>query len=90
MKVQPLLVAGLLACAAAPVFADIDASVVIHVDRPGAKIERAIYGQFAEHLGHGIYDGVWVGENSSIPNTRGDVRLVQRACKTRFWNQPSS
>ena len=37
------------------------ASAVIHADRPGATIDRHIYGQFAEHLGRGIYEGVWVG-----------------------------
>jgi alpha-L-arabinofuranosidase len=47
------------------------ASAVIHADRPGASIDRHIYGQFAEHLGRGIYEGVWVGEHSPIPNTRG-------------------
>jgi alpha-N-arabinofuranosidase len=47
------------------------ASVVIHADRPGATIDRHIYGQFAEHLGRGIQEGVWVGEHSPIPNTRG-------------------
>ena len=34
-------------------------------------ISRHIYGQFAEHLGHGIYGGIYVGENSVIPNTLG-------------------
>jgi alpha-L-arabinofuranosidase len=48
-----------------------DAHLAIHADRPGAKIDRHIYGQFAEHLGHGIYEGVWVGEHSKIPNQRG-------------------
>jgi alpha-N-arabinofuranosidase len=43
----------------------------IHVDQPGAKIDRHIYGQFAEHLGRGIQEGIWVGEHSAIPNTRG-------------------
>jgi alpha-N-arabinofuranosidase len=47
------------------------ASAVIHAERPGAKIDRHIYGQFAEHLGRGIYEGVWVGEHSTIPNVRG-------------------
>src|SRR5665213_2197080 len=47
------------------------ASAVIHADRPGATIDRHIYGQFAEHLGRGIYEGVWVGEHSPIANTRG-------------------
>src|SRR5688500_4705150 len=39
--------------------------------RPGPVIEPAIYAQFAEHLGEGIYDGVWVGPDSPIPNTSG-------------------
>ena len=49
------------------------ADVELHVraDEPGAKISRYLYGQFAEHLGRGIYDGIWVGPESSIPNTRG-------------------
>ncbi|MFX1280479.1 MAG: alpha-N-arabinofuranosidase [Promethearchaeota archaeon] len=35
------------------------------------RISKHIYGHFAEHLGRCIYDGIWVGEDSSIPNTRG-------------------
>ena len=38
-------------------------------DQP--TINRHIYGHFAEHLGRCIYDGIWVGEDSPIPNTRG-------------------
>src|SRR5690606_18425973 len=34
-------------------------------------ISKHIYGHFAEHLGRCIYEGVWVGEDSPIPNTRG-------------------
>jgi alpha-N-arabinofuranosidase len=58
------------------------AQAVVHVDRPGARIDRHIYGQFAEHLGRGIYEGVWVGEGSPIPNTHGfrnDVIAALRA-----------
>ncbi|HET6977071.1 MAG TPA: alpha-N-arabinofuranosidase [Pyrinomonadaceae bacterium] len=47
------------------------ASLVVRVDQPRSIINRNIYGQFAEHLGRLIYEGLWVGENSSIPNTRG-------------------
>jgi alpha-N-arabinofuranosidase len=47
------------------------ARALVHVDEPGARIDRHIYGQFAEHLGRGIYDGVWVGEDSPIPNIHG-------------------
>ena len=38
-----------------------NASVTIRADQPGARINRAMYGQFAEHLGRGIYEGIWVG-----------------------------
>src|SRR5215471_803430 len=47
------------------------ANVTIDTSKPGAEIDRHIYGQFAEHLGRGIYEGVWVGPKSKIPNTRG-------------------
>jgi alpha-N-arabinofuranosidase len=59
----------------------VTATVTIHADQPGAKIDRNIYGQFAEHLGRGIYEGVWVGENSPIPNTRGYRNDVVAALK---------
>jgi alpha-N-arabinofuranosidase len=60
--------------------------VVLSVDasKAGAKIDRNIFGQFAEHLGHGIYDGIWVGTDSRIPNTRGirdDVVAALRAIR---------
>jgi len=43
----------------------------VDASKTGAKIDRNLFGQFAEHLGHGIYDGIWVGPDSPIPNTRG-------------------
>ena len=42
----------------------------VRADAPGAVINPAIYGQFAEHLGRLIYEGIWVGEKSAIPNTQ--------------------
>lgn len=64
-----------------------EAPIALRIDagKPGAKIDRNIFGQFAEHLGTGIYGGVWVGKDSSIPNTRGirkDVVEALRAIKT--------
>lgn len=47
------------------------ARLVVHVDQGEQQISRHIYGQFAEHLGRCIYDGVWVGGDSAIPNTDG-------------------
>ena len=59
----------------------ITGEVVVHADQPGATINRNIYGQFAEHLGRCVYEGLWVGENSSIPNTRGIRNDVVNALK---------
>jgi alpha-L-arabinofuranosidase len=56
----------------------------IDAAKPGAKIDRHIFGQFAEHLGRGVYEGVWVGPDSKIPNTRGirnDVVAALKAIK---------
>jgi len=38
---------------------------------PLGKLDERCYGQFIEHLGKCIYGGVWVGEDSEIPNVRG-------------------
>jgi alpha-N-arabinofuranosidase len=73
----PMSVAAVLT-AADTVAVSIDAS------KPGAKIDRNIFGQFAEHLGTGVYGGVWVGPDSPIPNTRGirnDVVAALKALK---------
>jgi len=54
---------------------------VLRADQPGAVISRYIFGQFAEHLGFGIYGGIWVGEDSRIPNTHGYRNDVVAALK---------
>ena len=53
----------------------------VDVSKGGAKIDRNIFGQFAEHLGHGVYEGIWVGPDSNIPNTRGIRNDVVAALK---------
>jgi len=53
----------------------------IHADQAGAKINKEIYGQFSEHLGSCIYGGLWVGENSQIPNINGYRKDVFEALK---------
>src|SRR6266498_1678829 len=47
------------------------ASITVHLQRPIATIQPQLHGQFIEHLGTCIYDGIWVGERSSIPNING-------------------
>src|SRR5258708_34857960 len=82
-----------LAAAALPVLAQqvSSASLTIHADRPGPQVNRQLFGQFAEHLGAGIYGGIWVGEESKIPNTRGyrnDVLQALRDLKVPLGRWP--
>jgi alpha-N-arabinofuranosidase len=46
-------------------------TVTMRADQKGGEISKHIYGHFAEHLGRCIYDGFYVGDTSSIPNTAG-------------------
>ncbi len=63
------------------------ASLVIRSHQPKGVINRNIQGQFAEHLGRLIYEGLWAGEDLPIPNTRGlrnDVTEKTRIVVTTF------
>jgi alpha-L-arabinofuranosidase len=74
--------AFILPCAAYA--ADAPVQVTLDASKPGAVIDRHVFGQFAEHLGTGIYGGIWVGKESEIPNTRGirnDVVVALKALK---------
>ena len=53
----------------------------LHADQGKSKINKEIYGQFAEHLGSCIYGGLWVGEDSPIPNIQGYRKDVFDALK---------
>ena len=44
--------------------------------RKTGKIAPEIYGQFTELLGGVFYDGLWVGENSEIPNVKGFRKFI--------------
>ena len=55
--------------------------LTIDAGKSGAVISRHIYGHFAEHLGRCVYEGLWVGEDSKIPNTRGIRNDVVEALK---------
>ncbi|MDX2189186.1 MAG: alpha-L-arabinofuranosidase C-terminal domain-containing protein [Bacteroidota bacterium] len=46
-------------------------NIQLQTDQTKVIINKDIYGHFAEHLGRCIYDGIWVGEKSSIPNING-------------------
>lgn len=54
---------------------------VLNADFGKGTINRNIYGHFSEHLGRCIYEGIWVGEDSPIPNTNGIRNDVVEALK---------
>jgi len=56
-----------------------------------SKIEKEIYGHFSEHLGRCIYEGLFVGKDSPIPNTDGirdDVAQALRELKLPVLRWP--
>ena len=61
--------------------AAVTVDVNVDLSRPGEPIARQIYGHFAEHLGRGIYEGLWVGPDSDIPNTNGFRNDVLQALR---------
>jgi alpha-L-arabinofuranosidase len=48
-----------------------DSRIEVLFDEPLGTISPNIYGHFAENLGGVLYDGLWVGEKSSVPNIDG-------------------
>ena len=74
--------AASLALLASAAQAQVAATVTVRGDQPGPKIDKNVYGHFVEHLGRGVYEGIWVGRDSPIPNTRGIRNDVVAALKT--------
>ena len=63
------------------VSASAQTTISVQTDESSGIIDRHIFGQFSEHLGRGIYPGIWVGEDSDIPNTEGYRTDVLEALK---------
>ena len=78
---KSLLLLGLLAAFVPVLRAGETATLTLRAGSPGPVISREIYGHFSEHLGHCIYEGLWVGPDSPIPNTRGIRNDVVAALK---------
>lgn len=65
--------------------------IIIKNDKDNVKVSKYIYGQFSEHLGRCIYEGLWVGQDSDIPNTNGirnDVVSALRDIKVPVLRWP--
>ena len=76
-----LLVSTAFLAASVSLSAQKSATITVHADQGKEIIPKEIYGQFAEHLGSCIYGGLWVGENSDIPNIKGYRTDVFNALK---------
>lgn len=57
------------------------AKYIINANKRKAQINKNIYGHFSEHLGRCIYEGIWVGKDSAIPNVNGMRTDVIEALK---------
>ena len=63
------------AALAAPAF---EARIDVILNEELGTISPNIYGHFTENLGGVVYDGIWVGPNSKIPNTNGIRKIAHR------------
>jgi len=84
MRMRAFAAALLIAVTAVTASQAAPVTVAIDTKAAGPVIARDVFGQFAEHLGRGVYEGVWVGPDSAIPNTRGirnDVATALKALK---------
>jgi alpha-L-arabinofuranosidase len=59
-----------------------DSRLEILVGEPIGTIAPEIYGHFVEHLGGVVYDGIWVGEGSKVPNVGGIRKALVDALRT--------
>ena len=58
-----------------------DIVVKINENNANQTISKHIYGHFAEHLGRCVYGGIYVGDDSKIPNTDGVRNDIINALK---------
>jgi len=71
LGVAALLLARPASLASTVLSSSPDARIEILLEEVLGTISPNIYGHFLEHIGGVIYDGVWVGEKSKVPNIDG-------------------
>ena len=74
-----IMAAGAVSLLAPRVSQAAESSIEVLINEPIGKILPDIYSHFIEHLGGVIYDGIWVGEKSKVPNIGGIRRRFGRA-----------
>jgi alpha-L-arabinofuranosidase len=74
--IQQAAVAGAAMIAAPSLRAAVtEATIDVLVDEPIGTISPDLYGHFTEHIGGVVYDGIWVGPDSKVPN-QGGIRTA--------------
>ena len=77
--------AALLAPRRSSAFATSQQSLAINANVEIGTISPYLHGHFAEHLGTCVYEGLWVGENSSVPNTDAVEHLSRLGIPVLRW-----
>ena len=71
-------------CSAPKAISSVDSRIEILIGESLGTISPDIYGHFTENLGGVIYDGMWVGENSKVPNIDGiRTKLIEEMRKIK-------
>lgn len=71
-RLLPTAALALSICTTVAIAAEpVQVRLTVSTEAAGPRIEPEVYGHFVEHLGTGVYGGLWVGPESKIPNTRG-------------------
>ena len=65
------LAVGATALLAPRRFQGAESRIEVLINEPIGTISPNLYSHFVEHLGGVVYDGIWVGENSKVPNIGG-------------------
>ena len=79
--IQTLGAAGAAALVAPRSARAADSRIDILLDEPIGPIAPELYGHFAEHLGGVVYDGIWVGDGSAVPNDGGIRKSIVERLK---------
>ena len=91
MRIKSFLPVLVMSAFISTAFSQSTATLTLKTDSVKQTIWKNIYGMFSEHLGRDIYDGFWVGKNSSIPNKDGirlDIVNALKAIKVPLMRWP--
>jgi alpha-N-arabinofuranosidase len=78
MRALPLGCTLIAVATIAPAVVAQKVPLFVDVSKASVKVDRNIFGQFAEHVGHGVYEGIWVGPDSFPIRAESATTLSRR------------